>query len=98
MKIRTARDVEKLDLKIKEELGVDVKEYRNEEAVESLESSLEIAQRIDTRDSSFLAIVYFNLAYPVENINQDNRAYELVEKSAAELAKLKSRENISLGE
>lgn len=35
MKIRTAKDVEQLDLKIKEELGVDVQKYRNEEVVEN---------------------------------------------------------------
>ncbi len=33
MKIRTQKDVEKLDLKIKEELGIDVQKYRNEEVV-----------------------------------------------------------------
>lgn len=35
MKIRTPKDVEKLDAKIKEELGIDVQKYRNEEVVES---------------------------------------------------------------
>jgi len=35
MKIRTPKDVEKLDLKIKEELGIDVEKYRNEEVVEN---------------------------------------------------------------
>lgn len=35
MRIRTAKDVEKLDQKIKNELGIDVQKYRNEEVVES---------------------------------------------------------------
>ncbi|MEM6699997.1 MAG: hypothetical protein AAF599_16460, partial [Bacteroidota bacterium] len=35
MKIRTSKDVEKLDKKIKEELGIDVQKYRNEEVVEN---------------------------------------------------------------
>ena len=35
MKIRTTKDVEKLDHKIKTELGIDVQKYRNEEVVES---------------------------------------------------------------
>jgi len=35
MRIRTAKDVEKLDDRIKEELGIDVQKYRNEEVVES---------------------------------------------------------------
>lgn len=35
MRIRTTKDVEKLDNKIKEELGVDVQKYRNEEVVEN---------------------------------------------------------------
>lgn len=33
MKIRSAKDVEKLDARLKEELGIDVSTYRNEEAV-----------------------------------------------------------------
>ncbi|WP_340202129.1 hypothetical protein [Ascidiimonas sp. W6] len=36
MKIRTSEDIEKLDLKIKGELGLDVKKYRNEEVAENL--------------------------------------------------------------
>ncbi len=35
MRIRTKKDVEKLDHKIKEELGIDVQKYRNEEVVEN---------------------------------------------------------------
>ncbi len=35
MQIRTTKDVEKLDLKIKEELGIDVSKYRNPEVAES---------------------------------------------------------------
>ena len=35
MRIRTAKDVEKLDATIKEELGIDVQEYRNEEVIEN---------------------------------------------------------------
>ncbi|GAA0715640.1 hypothetical protein GCM10009430_10370 [Aquimarina litoralis] len=35
MKIRTKKDVEKLDNKIKNELGIDVRKYRNEEVVEN---------------------------------------------------------------
>jgi len=35
MRIRTAKDVEQLDAKIKEELGVDFKEYQNKEVVEN---------------------------------------------------------------
>ncbi|WP_158974795.1 hypothetical protein [Cellulophaga sp. L1A9] len=35
MKIRTKKDVEKLDNKIKEELGIDVQKYRNEEVIEN---------------------------------------------------------------
>lgn len=35
MKIRTAADVELLDAKIKEELGIDVQKYRNEEVAEN---------------------------------------------------------------
>ena len=35
MRIRTAKDVERLDNKIKEELGIDVSKYRNEEVVEN---------------------------------------------------------------
>tara|TARA_B100001059_G_C17815477_1_gene574946 strand:- start:1718 stop:2473 length:756 start_codon:yes stop_codon:yes gene_type:complete len=36
MRIRTKKDVEKLDNKIKEELGIDVRKYRNEEVSENL--------------------------------------------------------------
>ena len=35
MKIRTPKDVEKLDQRIKDELGVDVRKYRNEEVAEN---------------------------------------------------------------
>lgn len=35
MKIRTKKDVENLDRKIQEELGIDVKKYRNQEVAES---------------------------------------------------------------
>ncbi|MDY8137497.1 hypothetical protein [Aquimarina sp. 2201CG5-10] len=35
MRIRTKKDIEKLDNKIKDELGVDVQKYRNEEVVEN---------------------------------------------------------------
>ncbi|WP_025668131.1 hypothetical protein [Aquimarina megaterium] len=35
MRIRTLKDVEKLDHKIKEELGIDVQKYRNEEVIEN---------------------------------------------------------------
>lgn len=35
MRIRTSKDVEKLDLKIKEELGVNIQKYRNEEVAEN---------------------------------------------------------------
>ncbi len=35
MRIRTQKDVEKLDNRIKNELGIDVQKYRNEEVVES---------------------------------------------------------------
>lgn len=35
MKIRTEKDVEKLDQKIKDELGIDVRKYRNQEVVEN---------------------------------------------------------------
>lgn len=34
MRIRTTKDVEMLDLKIKNELGIDVQKYRNEEVIE----------------------------------------------------------------
>ncbi len=40
MKIRTNKDIEKLDLKIKEELGIDVKKYRNEEVAENFSDLL----------------------------------------------------------
>lgn len=36
MKIRTAKDVQLLDEKIKTELGIDVQEYKNEEVVENV--------------------------------------------------------------
>ncbi|MCF2875557.1 MULTISPECIES: hypothetical protein [unclassified Tenacibaculum] len=35
MRIRTKKDLEKLDNKIKEELGIDIHKYRNEEVVEN---------------------------------------------------------------
>lgn len=35
MKIKTAKDVEKLDAKIKSDLGIDVSKYRNEEVAEN---------------------------------------------------------------
>ena len=36
MKVRSQEDVEKLDLRIKSELGVDVQKYRNDEVVENI--------------------------------------------------------------
>ncbi len=46
MKIRTAKDVEQLDLRIKEELGIDVSKYKNEEAVESLAELIQFPQYV----------------------------------------------------
>ncbi len=61
---------------------------RNIEAIPQLEQAINIAQKIDTRDSSFLGILYFNLANPVYSAGQYQRSYELVEKSEAHLSKL----------
>ena len=46
MKIRTPKDVEKLDAKIKEELGIDVQKYRNQEVVENFVELLVFPQYI----------------------------------------------------
>lgn len=46
MKIRTAKDVEILDQRIKDELGIDVSKYRNEEVVENFVSILVFPQYI----------------------------------------------------
>lgn len=58
------------------------------ESIRILENALDIAELIDTRDSSMLAIICFNLANPLYSSLEYHRSYELVERSAAELSKL----------
>jgi len=48
MKIRTAKDVEKLDNRIKEEFGIDVQKYRNEEVIENFVNLLVFPQYVFT--------------------------------------------------
>lgn len=46
MRIRTQKDVEKLDIKIKDELGIDVQKYRNEEVAENFAELLVFPQYV----------------------------------------------------
>ena len=48
MKVKTKEDIEKLDLEIQEELGIDVKKYRNEEVVENFVDLLVFPEYIFT--------------------------------------------------
>ncbi len=65
MKIRTAEDVAKLDARIKNELGVDVSQYRNEEVIENFTSLLvfpEFVMKWTIRPVLF-ALLFYGLGF-----------------------------------
>ena len=65
MRIRTTKDVEKLDNRIKTELGIDVQKYRNEEVVESFVELLVFPEYVVTWviRPIFIAILMFIIGF-----------------------------------
>lgn len=63
---------------------------RSLESIASFEKALQIAERIDTRNESFVGIICYNLAYSLGDIGQFNKSYQLIERSAVELSQLES--------
>lgn len=65
MKIRTEKDIEQLDYRIKTELGVDVRKYKNEEVVEKIVSMLVFPEYVLTwmLGPVLLALVFFGLGF-----------------------------------
>ena len=65
MRVRTAKDVEKLDQKIQDELGIDVKKYRNEEVAATFGELMVFPQYIAnwTFRPLFLTLAVFLLGF-----------------------------------
>lgn len=65
MKIRTPKDVEKLNIRIQEELGIQVEKYRNEEVVENFVELLVFPQYVITwiKTPILIAIVIFVIGF-----------------------------------
>jgi len=81
MKIRTSRDVEKLDKKIKDELGVDVRKYKNEEVVETFGELLVFPQYIITwaiRPVLFSIVAYITGFYLIELVHIEYVLYGII--------------------
>lgn len=81
MKIKTAEDVERLDAKIKEELGVDVQKYKNEEVAEKFVELLVFPRYVvnwATRPLIVFLILYLIGFFVVDLVNIEYLIYGLV--------------------
>jgi len=70
MKIRTAKDVEKLDKRLKNELGIDVSKYKNEEVVENFVELVLFPQYVITWviRPLIIAIIIFVMGFFILNL------------------------------